>query len=196
MAKEFTAETDIISQSAVRHRPVVDEYAERIAQSLVSLGIHYDIITNRRLPIFREADELLVAEIEPTGRLHLLTPDAATAWIAMKAAAERDGVCLRLLSAFRSFERQYEIVCRRMALGEPLESLLALFAPPGFSEHHTGRAIDLGTTACRPLHASFDETPAFTWLCQRARDFDFSLTYPKHNLLGFGYQPWHWGYRG
>lgn len=63
---------------------------------------------------------------------------------------------------------------------------------PGFSEHHTGRAIDLSTPGSRCLDVAFEQTPAFAWLRAHAADFGYYLSYPVGNPAGYHYEPWHW----
>ena len=50
-----------------------------------------------------------------------MAPAAAAAWQAMKSAAHADGVALRIASAFRSIERQAEIVRAKLERGLSLE---------------------------------------------------------------------------
>jgi len=114
----------------------------------------------------------------------------------MKSGAARDGIGLSIVSAYRSVERQAEIVRRKLAAGQSLEQILAVSAPPGFSEHHTGRAVDITTPEAAPLDATFAETPAFEWLKRRAAEFRFTLSYPPDNREGYEFEPWHWCYHG
>jgi D-alanyl-D-alanine carboxypeptidase len=65
-------------------------------------------------------------------------------------------------------------------------------AYPGHSEHHTGRAIDLGAPSVAPLEEEFENTPEFAWLRARAGSFGFQMTYPRSNVHGIVYEPWHW----
>ena len=43
-----------------------------------------------------------------------------------------------------------------------------------------------------PLEEVFDQTAAFEWLVNHARDFGFSMSYPRDNPQRFLYEPWHW----
>lgn len=170
-------------------------YRRRIRITLAELGIPEQLIVHRRLPVCPEAEQLVVAEIEPGGREHRLTPATATAWRGLREAAAADGVSLQIVSAFRSFERQAEIIRRKLERGVSLEEILAVSAPPGYSEHHSGRAIDIGSPGEPPLEQSFEKTAAFTWLQSRAEDFGFRLSYPRNNPAGYAYEPWHWAYQ-
>ena len=113
----------------------------------------------------------------------------------MEAAAAADGVTLLPLSAFRSIARQSTIIRRKLARGQDIATILRVSAVPGCSEHHTGRALDLGTPGHLALEESFARTPAFHWLVKNARRFGFRLSYPRHNSHGINYEPWHWCWR-
>jgi D-alanyl-D-alanine carboxypeptidase len=167
----------------------------RIESVLLELGIAPEVIVARNLPECAEASELEVAEIGVDGREYLLIPAAVSAWKNMKAAALADGIELNVVSAFRSVERQAEIVRRKLAAGVSVEDVLSVNAPPGFSEHHTGRALDLTTPRSPVLETGFEQTAAFAWLLSRAGEFGFVLSYPRGNPCGFQYEPWHWCYR-
>jgi zinc D-Ala-D-Ala carboxypeptidase len=173
-----------------------DNDQERIHLELVRLGIPLTWIVEHQLPFHPEAAELVVAETDAQGRDHLLTPAAANAWKQMKQAAAQDGVILEIVSSFRTIERQVEIIQNKIARDMPMETILTLSAPPGYSEHHSGRAIDINTPGCRATEEEFSDTAACRWLEQHAARFDFSLSYPRDNTLGFIYEPWHWYYQG
>ena len=159
---------------------------------LIELGISSELITARGLHKFEEAAVLEVAEVGVDGRDHLLSPLAAEAWRDLKAAALLDGIDLFIVSAFRSIGRQAEIVRLKLENGAVLESILTICAPPGFSEHHTGRAVDLSTPGSRALEVEFDQTAAYAWLKQHAAEFGYYLSYPNGNRWGYQYEPWHW----
>jgi D-alanyl-D-alanine carboxypeptidase len=99
------------------------------------------------------------------------------------------------VSAFRGVERQTEIVRHKLARGLTPEEIFAVTAPPGYSEHHSGRAVDVTTDGAQPLEEEFEQTAAFRWLLEHAGEFSFYLSYPKGNSSGFVYEPWHWCYR-
>ena len=159
---------------------------------LDSLQISLDVIATRALVLHPEASELVLAETGDNGREHLLGPMAAHAWRDLRAAALADGVAIRIVSAFRSVERQAEIVRAKLARGLSLEDILCVSAPPGYSEHHSGRAVDVTSEDLPPLEVGFEDSAAFRWLSANARRFGFFLSFPRQNRFGFGYEPWHW----
>lgn len=171
---------------------ISEDYQLRVSQALQMLGITEAFLSRSGLPFYMEAKELVVAETDADGRDYLLIPQAAKAWQEMKQAALADGVVMEIVSSFRDLERQIAIIRNKLDRGLPIEQILTLSAPPGYSEHHTGRAIDINTPGCRATETDFEDTEAFRWLSRRAEAFGFTLSYPRDNKLGFIYEPWHW----
>jgi D-alanyl-D-alanine carboxypeptidase len=97
-----------------------------------------------------------------------------------------------LVSGFRSIERQVSLIQAKLAKGQSLEAILQVNAAPGYSQHHTGEAVDVATPGCRPLIEEFEATPAYAWLATHAAEHGFSLPYARGNRFGFSYEPWHW----
>ena len=162
---------------------------------LAAFGIPLDAVRARGLPECREAADLELAEVGADGTEQLLIPAAARAWRELRAAANGDGVAVFIVSAFRSVDRQAEVIRRKLDAGVALRDILAVCAPPGFSEHHTGRAVDVSTFGSRALELEFEQTAAHAWLSRRAGEFGFVLSYPAGNPWGYQYEPWHWCYR-
>lgn len=161
----------------------------------------------------------IAARLDPQGRLlgHFPYPEAPTdrlveiasgfemdrdageAFQQMRAAAATDGIDLRLISAFRSIDMQKQIFFGvKSERNQTVEERARVSAPPGFSEHSTGYAIDLGdgSLPATNLSASFETTPAYVWLQQNAARFHFQLSFPRQNRQGVSYEPWHWRFEG
>jgi len=156
------------------------------------LGIPADYATARGMPVQREARRFATIGRNKDGRLIRLTPTAATAWRRMHAAAARDGLVLVPVSGFRSVARQTQIIRQKLAAGESIGAVLRFVAAPGCSEHHTGRALDVGSPDDTGLDERFALTREFRWLKKHAARFGFHLSYPRGNGHGIGYEPWHW----
>jgi D-alanyl-D-alanine carboxypeptidase len=156
------------------------------------LGIPADYAVRRRMPRQPEAKKLVRIGRKPDGRLVQLTPRTAAAWRQMQAAAAGEGLELRAVSGFRSIARQAAIIRAKLAAGEPIARILRFVAAPGCSEHHTGRALDLGSATADDLDARFGRTREFRWLRRNAARFGFHLSYPRRNAHAIGYEPWHW----
>lgn len=156
------------------------------------LGIPPDYGHVPPLPRYAEATELEEVETNIVGRMQKLAPETARDWRRMKDAAEHDGVMLLIVSGFRSIAYQTELVRNKIAAGQRIEDILAVSAAPGFSQHHTGRAIDIATPGARPLTADFETTAAFEWLGRHAASYRFRMPYGRGNAYAIAYEPWHW----
>lgn len=168
------------------------DYQQRLRHLHQTLGIPSDYARTTRLRLYEEAVTLVDTEPDVHGRVLRLTPEALDAWQAMKQTAAADDVVLHLVSAFRSVDYQAQLIRRKLESGRSLEQILLVNAAPGYSEHHTGRAIDIGTPGCPDLEEAFEDTPAFAWLMSRGAAFGFTLSYPRGNHTGICYEPWHW----
>jgi D-alanyl-D-alanine carboxypeptidase len=165
------------------------------AQLARQLGIPANYGPSRHLRRYREAEVsrlVLVGRAADDGQRVRLAPRAAAAWYRMRDAAARDGITLLPLSGFRSVRRQTQNIRRKLAAGQTIADILRYVAAPGYSEHHTGRAIDIGSPDDVSVEEKFGNTAAFRWLRRHAGRFGFHMTYPRRNRHGFGYEPWHW----
>lgn len=147
------------------------------------------------MPRHDEAGDLCSIGVDASGRNALLSQPAASAWIAMRDNAAGAGINLLLISAFRSLADQRAILESKLSSGEPWDRILAGCAYPGFSEHHTGRAVDVGAPGFEHLDEQFEHTEQFAWLSSNAGRFGFSLSYPRGNGFGIIYEPWHWCFK-
>ena len=113
-------------------------------------------------------------------------------------AAER-GISLQLLSGYRSIDLQRDIfyenksIRNQTAIERSRDS-----APPGYSEHSTGYAIDVGDGNYPNTHfeVEFEQTPAFKFMKRYASKYHFVLSFPPNNKQGVTYEPWHWRFEG
>lgn len=146
---------------------------------------------------YAEAPE---SELMPVGDGSiLLRQTAAEKFEAMVAAAKAEKINLTSLSGFRSIDEQegvfFDVKAQR---GENTATRAEVSAPPGYSEHHTGYAVDLGDGYFpdADLKESFENTPAFKWLQANAGYYSFEMSFPKDNPQGVSYEPWHWRFVG
>jgi len=156
------------------------------------LGIPGDYGRGGSPPRFPEATDLVEVGPNLVGRMQRLTPLAAERWQAMVTSAEADGVTLLIVSGFRSVDYQARLIRKKINAGQVITDILEVNAAPGFSEHHTGLAVDIATPGSRPLTGEFEASAAFGWLSRRAGEFGFAMSYPPDNPWGFIYEPWHW----
>jgi D-alanyl-D-alanine carboxypeptidase len=177
---------------ARRHKP--DAAARRLAAVRAEVPSGYGAA--RALAPHREPRWLCCAGIDHAGRECWLTPDAMRAWRRMADAARVDGIELVLVSGFRSEDYQTRILAAKRARGVAMIDVLAVNAAPGYSEHHSGRALDLTAPGCPPAEPGFEATAAFRWLAARAGEFGFRMSYPRGNPHGIVPEPWHWCFVG
>lgn len=163
-----------------------------IVRAAHALGVPSDYARARGLKAVREPRRLACIGADIHARPQWLMPRAASAFARMRAAATRDGIELQIVSAFRSAEYQLGILQRKLDIGQPIAEILRVSAAPAYSEHHSGRALDLTSPGSAALEEEFERSPAFTWLRVHARNFGFTLSYPRGNRHGIAYEPWHW----
>lgn len=176
----------------IKTSPASLPFADRIADLHASLGIAPGYQQRSGLPLQYEPDTLVDAGQDMYGRDQRLTPEALSAWQQMQRAASADGVQLLLVSAFRSVDYQAALIRKKLDAGRTLDDILRVNAAPGFSEHHTGRAIDIASPDDAPLEESFENTMAFKWLAANGGRFGFVMSYPRSHQHAISYEPWHW----
>jgi len=156
------------------------------------LGIPGDYGRDDGKPVYEEAGSLVDVGPNLVGRMQRLEPKTAVRWAGMVDAAAGDGIQLLIVSGYRSFEYQAGLIRNKIESGQSVSDILRVNAAPGYSEHHTGRAVDIASPGSRPLTEEFEGSAAFRWLMANATGFGFSMTYPSDNPYGFIYEPWHW----
>ena len=168
------------------------EQRRRAVAEAHALGVPRDHARTRHLALVREPKHLTAIGLDVHGRLQWLAPRAASAWARMRDAARADGVVLEVVSAFRSADYQLGILRRKIERGLAIDEILRVSAAPGYSEHHSGRALDLTTPGHADLEEDFESSAAFAWLAREAVQHGFTMSYPRGNSHGIAYEPWHW----
>lgn len=128
-----------------------------------------------------------------------VNPEAKSAFDELRADALETGIDLIAFSTFRDFTRQTELYEGYVAK-DGQEKADRYSARPGFSEHQTGLAFDIGETG-QEQHwaaASFGDTEAGKWVAENAHRYGFILRYPegKEQLTGYMHESWHFRYVG
>lgn len=121
-----------------------------------------------------------------------LTKETNEAFKKMQAAAKKEGVNIRIISGFRSYNTQvtlYNNYVRRD--GQAYADRYS--ARAGHSEHQTGLAFDINS-----LEQSFKNTKEGKWLNSNCYKYGFILRYPenKESITGYMFEPWHFRYIG
>lgn len=113
--------------------------------------------------------------------------------INMLENAEKDGIDLRVISAFRSFDEQAQLKgSYTVQYGSGANTFSA---DQGYSEHQLGTTVDLTTKQLGNSYTSIAQTEAFKWLQDNAYKYGFVLSYPEGNQY-YIYEPWHWRFVG
>lgn len=141
--------------------------------------------------------ELVVPDLKSAGSLSV-RKDTVELLTKMFNQAEKDGVFLKIVSAYRSYAYQTNLF-NSLANSVGVEEANKSTALPGHSEHQLGLAVDLDSVAgsCT-IGACFADTKEGSWLADNSYKFGFTLRYPKNkeNITGYDYEPWHFRFLG
>ena len=186
VAREL-AEPDLGEPAAAASQADAQQEAEAIQRATLLGHRKYD-----------EADHSVLVPLQANRNI-LMHPSAAAQVDDMVTEARAAGVQLGVASGFRSWEEQrglfFDIKAKR---GQTTTKRAEVSAPPGYSEHHTGYAVDFIDLTADPqehLEEPFEDTPAFAWLTNNAGRYGFEMSFPKDNP-NISYEPWHWRYVG
>jgi D-alanyl-D-alanine carboxypeptidase len=171
-----------------QRKSVSDPYVSRIRalHQILRLPGEYSSVD---LQIYRKPSDLVSLPCGPRGAERWLSASIVSRWENMRSAAKAEGVTLFVKSAFRSLDDQANIIKDQLSTGARMNDILKSVAAPGYSEHQSGRALDIGTDVG---DENFESSNAFRWLEENATNFGFLLSYPRNNSKGIIYEPWHW----
>ena len=144
---------------------------------------------------YNEIPSKKLVSIEPNIEVHI---DMRDSLLNMREEAKKDGIYLVFLSGYRSIKLQNNIFYSLKSIrNQEAAERARVSAPPGYSEHSTGFAIDIGDATQRgtDFETEFENTDAFRWLKKNAAKFHFKLSFNKNNKY-IDYEPWHWRYEG
>jgi len=153
------------------------------------------------------------ADIDLFGEGINLREEAHDAFIEMKKAAYKAGFDVKMISSYRSFERQKAIFERKfitytetddMQPIAAIDKIIEYSTIPGTSRHHWGTDIDIidgyprvkGDVLVPEKFEAGGPFEAFKkWLDENANSFGFYLVYTDDIARkGFKYEPWHYSY--
>ena len=123
-----------------------------------------------------------------------LNKEAAKYFRQMVNDAKKDGIKLKSISAYRSYNSQKTLYNNYVKKhGEAKANTFS--AKPGHSEHETGLAVDINNASSK---AHFENTKEYAWLINNSYKYGFILRYPqdKEFITGYKYEPWHYRYFG
>jgi D-alanyl-D-alanine carboxypeptidase len=153
------------------------------------------VVVNKARPLkpgdFAPDDLTSLGDI-PGGQGHEMRAEAAAALLALVEHAERDGVAVKVSSAYRPSGQQANLY--RASLDTQGRAITdTLIARPSHSEHQTGLAVDVfDTDRCR-LKRCFEESDAYAWLVENAAVHGYIVRYRDghQDVTGFRFEPWH-----
>jgi len=144
---------------------------------------------------YNEAPKEKLVLIDSNIEVHM---DMRDSLLMMREEAKKDGIYLVFLSGYRSINLQNDIFYSLKSIrNQEAAERARVSAPPGYSEHSTGFAIDIGDATQREtdFETDFENTDAYRWLIKNAAKFHFKLSFNKDNKY-IDYEPWHWRYEG
>lgn len=191
-SQKSTVKSSSSEENSVSEQPIASQANEQNKPSKANpenlLGhLPYDVAPQSSL-------EAVTAD----GRLSLRS-NAARKFKQMQSDARAEGIILTAISAFRTAQDQEQLFFGvKEQRGQNATKRAEVSAPPGYSEHHTGYAIDIGdgNAPATNLETTFAQTPAFAWLEKNAPKYSFELSFPPNNDQGVSYEPWHWRFVG
>ena len=162
----------------------------------------YMVLINEenRLPDgFEDTIELITAE-NVVGKKHEVEKKAYEAFLRLREdLLQNDGIQTELISTYRTTAQQQETFERYLSRFG-IDYANKYVAKPGYSEHHTGFAIDVGIFTEGKLHSKIEELMSvdnlFKIVHKKLPSYGFILRYPagKEAITGIGYEPWHFRY--
>ena len=169
----------------------------------VSHNVDYMVFVNKthKLPDDYEAKLPLITVKNSFGKEFQIEPETYRHFEQLRTAVKQKGIQIELDSVYRSVARQKEIVAE-FTQKYGADYVKQYVAVPGYSEHHTGLAVDICLVVDGKIIDDNDEMIAqkeiFAQIHPLLADYGFILRYPqgKENLTGYSYEPWHFRYVG
>ncbi|WP_315305823.1 M15 family metallopeptidase [Enterococcus devriesei] len=169
------------------------------------------VLVGPKNKIEKEVDESQLTTLSDNS--HQVDKRIASDYEAFSEAATKAGFPLVIISAFRSVESQKEVFDTNvnglvsgngMSEADAIAKTKETITEPGFSEHHTGLAVDLvdqdwyNSYSTQVLDASYGDQPGAKWIAENAPKYGFIIRYPKdrQDITGITYEPWHIRYVG
>lgn len=176
-----------------------------VTVSSSEVGSGHLVLVNNNIALLNEVNEdelVIVREYKNSAYWVkdysvLVLPDTMDALnemlLAFYNATGNDSVMVR--SGYRSFAYQQELY--EDELSSTGEDSSTLVAQAGYSEHHTGYAIDF-TTYNGSSYSDFDGTGDYEWIMENCYKYGFINRYPdgKESITLIDNEPWHFRYVG
>ena len=165
------------------------ESTDTSKDTLMIVNKHYKIENNYK-------PDNLVTVLSEHGYPNKIRADVYEEFKKMYNAAKNDNVSIFIASPYRSYSDQNSLYTYYVNT-DGKQNADTYSARPGFSEHHTGLAMDLIPEYGLDLD-TFENSDGFKWMQENAYKYGFILRYPKDKeyITGYIYEPWHYRYVG
>jgi zinc D-Ala-D-Ala carboxypeptidase len=184
-----------------------------MADSTVIPAFTLDYLRGRFDPATHPDFTKVAPEFTDRDGTYYLRKDTYAAFLAMHAAAAKDGVRLEIISATRNFDRQKSIWEAKwtgdrllegkekapVAYPDPQARALAILrwsSMPGTSRHHWGTDMDLNELN-NAYFAQGQGLAEYQWLTAHAPEYGFCQPYTAKGPArpeGYNEEKWHWSY--
>lgn len=160
-------------------------------------------------PLNKEIDANQLTEVAPGEKLD---KRVVGEYQKMKDAAKKVGIVITEISGYRSIadqqvvfnEKFQRMKAQGMTDQEAKAATMTDMTEPGYSEHHTGLAMDvvdeswLASGPAWTLSEDYGKTAGGKWLAEHSKEYGFVIRYPanKTDLTKITYEPWHLRYVG
>ncbi|MBT1001037.1 M15 family metallopeptidase [Paenarthrobacter sp. DKR-5] len=153
---------------------------------------------HRLSPVTYQPSDLMVPALAGATADTLLRKVTAAAAASMFADAARAGVAMTLLSGFRSYATQASTYNSWLRIHGSVAGADTASARPGFSEHQTGLALDIGDGGACELQPCFAASPAAVWAAANGHRYGFIVRYllGHDRITGYYAESWHLRYVG
>lgn len=147
------------------------------------------VVVNKKRPL--NPTSYAPVDLMAAGNNQQLRKEAADALLLLIAGAKQQGLTIQPLSGYRSYATQVQVYNNEVAAyGQTVADTES--ARPGYSEHQTGLAIDVGGGGCG-IEDCFADTKEGKWLAENAYIYGYIVRYtaPKQSITGYRAEPWH-----
>lgn len=157
------------------------------------------ILVNKYSYVDRNYSPDNLVELDSTckvsGKSVKLVKEAADAFKLLSEEAAALEYCILGMSGYRTYAYQ-ENLYNNYLKSDSQENVDTYSARPGYSEHHTGLALDVQTDTAS--FSEFGQTKEYEWLLDNAHRYGFVIHYTYENQWITGYMPeeWHIRYLG
>ena len=211
---QFLNDTYFIKENLERYLDYQEEYPKKDVEDIVKeVNVHLDypfyghkiesdltkgnlIISNKYYNLGKDyVPENLVTLKECTKGSYQVTKETADAFISMCHDMKKENLSILAQSTYRSYATQYSLY-NYYVNTNGLKWADTWSARAGYSEHQTGRAMDIVSPTTN--FDTFENSKEYDWLQENAHKYGFILRYPegKEYLTGYDYESWHYRYIG